>query len=267
MKTPVVYESLFGNTHAVAEAIAGELEQFGPSAAVNVAAVGNGLEDADLLVVGAPTHAWAPPAPPELGTASHRDRPTRPVREWLAELPDGKGRPAAAFDRVHLDVQGVAIENASGGHSRPPRQDAVEGGLRGEAPPRARRRPAARGPWSAAVSTRPRRAIATAINHRLCGAPQPRSGSTTQFADSPQGDRGTNREAGSARERRYRPVTDIFERVARARRDLGLHVGDFRPARCADRSLCPDTGWHTDRLVPRPGELLYFSATTGNGPA
>ena len=77
--------------------IAGELEQFGPSAAVNVDAVGTGLENIDLLVVGAPTHAWALPRRRSWVPQATEPRPTRPLREWLAELPDGEGRPAAAF--------------------------------------------------------------------------------------------------------------------------------------------------------------------------
>ena len=57
MKAVVVYESLYGNTHAVAEAVAEGLRE---RAEVDVSPVEDSssgvVEDADLLVVGGPTH-------------------------------------------------------------------------------------------------------------------------------------------------------------------------------------------------------------------
>ena len=56
------------------------------------------------------------------------------------------------------------------------RQDAVEGDLLRAARPRARRRPAARGPWPTTVSTRPRQATPAKRRHRPPGTSrQPRS--------------------------------------------------------------------------------------------
>ena len=59
MHAVIVYESMFGNTRSIAEAIA---EGLGSSVDVRVVRVADAdatiLEGADLLVVGGPTHAW-----------------------------------------------------------------------------------------------------------------------------------------------------------------------------------------------------------------
>ena len=57
MKAIVVYESLWGNTAAVARAIA---EGIGPEATAmpTDAATGGIVADADLIVAGAPVHAF-----------------------------------------------------------------------------------------------------------------------------------------------------------------------------------------------------------------
>jgi hypothetical protein len=109
MKTIVVYESLWGNTAAIARAIA---EGIGPEAqALNSdeasAAV---VAEADLVVAGAPllgftlatdkmrdgirTNPGRPPAPPDLSHPS--------LRSWLAALPAGEGRFAAFETRFRL---------------------------------------------------------------------------------------------------------------------------------------------------------------------
>jgi hypothetical protein len=105
MKAVVVYESLWGNTAAIAHAIA---EGLGPEAnAVSTAEADRlTIADADLIVAGAPVHSMSLPtdqsrklartgnmgpggAPPDL---SHPK-----MRTWLDELPNGRAR-AAAFD-------------------------------------------------------------------------------------------------------------------------------------------------------------------------
>ena len=59
MKTPVVYDSLYGNTKAVAQAIGDALP--GEVAVIYVKeASASGLEAYDLLVAGAPTHGAKP---------------------------------------------------------------------------------------------------------------------------------------------------------------------------------------------------------------
>ncbi len=104
MSAVVVYESMFGNTQQVALAVATGLRAAGP---VEVAEVGTapalGAIEADLVVVGAPTHAFG------LSRASTRadaaTRGSRPlvsagtgVREWLGTGPARSGTWSAAFD-------------------------------------------------------------------------------------------------------------------------------------------------------------------------
>ena len=58
MHTLLIYESMYGNTHAIAAAIA---EGFRPNGDVRVVPVSEATDDlvtwADLVIVGGPTHA------------------------------------------------------------------------------------------------------------------------------------------------------------------------------------------------------------------
>ena len=57
MKAIVAYESMYGNTHRVAEAIAEGLVSLGQVAVMPVAqAAKESMADIDVLVVGGPTH-------------------------------------------------------------------------------------------------------------------------------------------------------------------------------------------------------------------
>ena len=60
MKITIVYESMFGNTHEVAQAIGDGVRKAHPDADVECVAVGNAsaelIKTTDLLVVGGPTH-------------------------------------------------------------------------------------------------------------------------------------------------------------------------------------------------------------------
>jgi hypothetical protein len=104
MKAIVVYESLWGNTAAIARAIA---EGIGPEAqALSTAeATAEVIADADLIVAGAPVIAFN--LPTEQTRDSIRTNPSRArsnpdfshpsMRSWLEALPKGQGR-AAAFE-------------------------------------------------------------------------------------------------------------------------------------------------------------------------
>ena len=107
MKALVVFESMFGNTHRVAEAIADGLRQSFEVTVQQAAAVG--LERADLVVVGAPTHTHALPTKdsrqvaevqaddPGRGLDLEREADAAGVREWI-ERQHEEHCPFAAFD-------------------------------------------------------------------------------------------------------------------------------------------------------------------------
>lgn len=98
MKAHVVYDSAFGNTKSVAEAVAGSL---GDLEATPVAVSDfrpDDLAAGDLLVLGSPINGW---------------RPTPKITELLSTLGDGhlKGVKAAAFDtRVRMFIHGDAAK-------------------------------------------------------------------------------------------------------------------------------------------------------------
>ncbi len=123
MKAIVVYESLWGNTAAIARAIA---EGIGPDAqALSTAeATAAALAGADLIVAGAPVHAFSlptersrqnvnasagrAPSPPDLSHPA--------LRTWLSALPPGqghfaafetafKGSPSGARGRIARELQ------------------------------------------------------------------------------------------------------------------------------------------------------------------
>ena len=115
MKAIVVYESLWGNTAAVARAIA---EGIGPEAkAMSTAeATGAAVAGADLIVAGSPLFAFQLPTdkiretirgkaatfpkPPDL---SHP-----PLRTWLDAVPAGRGRAAAFETRIWWSPGGAS---------------------------------------------------------------------------------------------------------------------------------------------------------------
>lgn len=95
MKTLVIFDSNFGNTQKIAEAIAKEFEtQATPVSKVSIAE----LVGSNLVIVGGPINAW---------------RPSERMGKFLAGLNKGqlKGIKAAAFDtRVKLFIHGDAAK-------------------------------------------------------------------------------------------------------------------------------------------------------------
>lgn len=106
MKAVVVYESMYGNTHVVADAIGRGLAGSGEVVVVPVTQAAPALvTDADLVVVGGPTHAhgMSRPSTRKAAVDQANDNPIEPsasgpgVREWLEKMPPVSAS-AAAFD-------------------------------------------------------------------------------------------------------------------------------------------------------------------------
>ena len=110
MRAVIVYESMFGNTHAIADAVGKGLEPMLEVVVVPLAEAGRErLGDADLLVVGGPTHfhgmsrtctrkwAAATAQKPSNDLVLDRDAHGPGVRDWLTSLGHGDTK-VAAFD-------------------------------------------------------------------------------------------------------------------------------------------------------------------------
>jgi hypothetical protein len=101
MNTLVVYESMWGNTRAVAEAVAAPLGD-----AVTLVEVNDAPDklpdDLDLLVVGGPTHAFSMSRPSTRRDAVSKGASTghveRGIREWLDEVVAPDNLSVATFD-------------------------------------------------------------------------------------------------------------------------------------------------------------------------
>ena len=138
MRAVVIYESMFGNTRRIAEAVADGLARFVEVRLARADEVGEGdLAGVDLVVVGAPTHAWSLPRANTrqgaLATARRGDNDlvlepaadTAPgVREWLATL--GRlGVRGAVFD-TRFHAPRLVTGRASRAIARALRHDGVE---------------------------------------------------------------------------------------------------------------------------------------------
>jgi len=121
MKAVVVYESIFGNTAAVARAVAAGL---GPEsrAVTTDEATPDVMATADLVVVGAPVIAFnlASDKARESIARSEHDGPTPPdtahpsIRTWLAGVPEGCGIAATFETRLWWSLRGATGSIESG---------------------------------------------------------------------------------------------------------------------------------------------------------
>ena len=127
MKAVVIYESMYGNTHLIANAIAEGLRTHGEAIVVPVDQADAALIDsADLVVVGGPTHGHGMSrASTRRGAAAAAEKPGSTLvmdadamglglREWFATLEDFALKAAAAFD-TRFDVPAVLTGRASKG--------------------------------------------------------------------------------------------------------------------------------------------------------
>src|SRR5689334_11925851 len=121
MRTVILYESMYGNTHHIADEIGRGVQ----GEEVLVMSVHDATHEqlavADLIVVGAPTHIHGLPRPGSRTSAVEQmkddltlepDPTAAGVREWLDTLPDGAGRAAAAFD-TRVDMNPLLSGRAS----------------------------------------------------------------------------------------------------------------------------------------------------------
>ena len=104
----VVYESMFGNTAAIAQAVADGLFQAGIDVvAADVRTAARQQLTGDLLVLGAPTHAFSLSRPNTRADAVRQvaDAPTAEtgLREWLATATPGSPAPVVATFDTRVD--------------------------------------------------------------------------------------------------------------------------------------------------------------------
>jgi flavodoxin len=127
----VVYESMYGNTRAIAHAVAQGLAASADVRTTRATDVRpENVADADLLVVGGPTHAWSMSRPstrrgavkaaaaPGVRLVVEDQADGLGLRDWLARLqpaPSGSGKRYATFDtrrRVRYGLAGSAARAA-----------------------------------------------------------------------------------------------------------------------------------------------------------
>jgi hypothetical protein len=126
MRALVVYESMYGNTAAVGEAIAASLRAQGFDAEGRLVSEIDPAETAevDLLLVGGPTHVHGMSRASTRKAAASDEKnifaeaTLEPgLREWLKRLPAGESRLAGAFD-TRIDKPVILTGSAAKGIRR-----------------------------------------------------------------------------------------------------------------------------------------------------
>jgi Flavodoxins len=137
MRALVIYESMYGNTHQIAEAIGEGLDLSDGVKVLPLADVTQSmLESADLIVVGGPTHAHgmsrestrkaAVDAAGKPGNGLHLDPDAAGVglRDWFGSLGTARGM-AAAFD-TRTNGPGMFTGHAAKGIAKMLRQHGLD---------------------------------------------------------------------------------------------------------------------------------------------
>ncbi len=115
MRALIVFESMFGSTRAIADAIAGGLRTAMPVDVIDIeesrSALGVVPDEVSLLIVGAPSHPLGLSSPKSRAAAAgHASRPMSVadvgLREWLGALPPvSRPRDVLTFE-TRLRVRG-----------------------------------------------------------------------------------------------------------------------------------------------------------------
>ena len=129
MRVLIVYESMFGSTRQIAEAIGKGLATDADGVVVAVADAPTKLEDFDLVVVGGPTHVWSMSWPStrrstplrveksDSGLVLEPGADTGPgVRDWITSVHRVRAK-AAAFD-TRINSPALFTGRASKGIAR-----------------------------------------------------------------------------------------------------------------------------------------------------
>jgi len=127
MNVLVIYESMYGNTHEIAEAIADGMRGAGEVQVAPVtASVPEAAAEADVLVVGGPTHvhgmsrkssrtAAAETAESDDSIELDPDAEGDGLREWFDQLPKASGSMSAAAFDTRIDKPAIFTGSAAKG--------------------------------------------------------------------------------------------------------------------------------------------------------